>query len=374
MNALLIVGPSGRAAAFSALRAELSPWCLDQFADRDLARIAVVQRLAGTFPETLLAAFQTLPLPAQTPWLYTGGLENHPRILRRLQQLRPQLWGNDAVRVRRVRDRHWLAQRCREVGLEMPPEGSWPPGPGRWLVKPVSSAGGRGIRPWSDTEPSERPAGWYVQRWCAGVPVGVIFVGLAERTVFLGATRQLVGLPYLGGSPFAYQGSVGPLTLPAPVQAALEALASKLDLRGLFGIDGLLDGERFWVLEVNPRYSASVEVLEYAGSFAALAWHQSAWETANVPLRLPDPRRIVAKAIVYAKRGVVFPATGPWDAALIQPATSLRTFADIPAEGEPIPAGAPICTLFATAASSEAALAQIEQSVEQMEKSIHADR
>jgi predicted ATP-grasp superfamily ATP-dependent carboligase len=366
MTRVVIVGPSVRAAAFSAVRAGFTPWCLDQFADRDLARIASVQRLAGAFPEAIEAAFQTLPLPAQTPWLYTGGLENHPRILRRLQQLRPQLWGNDAVRVRRVRDRHWLAERCREVGLEMPPEGSWPPGPGRWLVKPVSSAGGRGIRPWSDTEPSKLPAGWYVQRWCEGVPVGVIFVGRAEQTVFLGATRQLVGLPYLGGGPYAYQGSVGPLRLPASVQQALTELARQLDLRGLFGIDGLLDGERFWVLEVNPRYTASVEVLEYAGSFVALAWHRSAWETATAPLRLPDLNCIVAKAIVYAKRDLVFPAAGPWDVALRQPVTSLPTFADIPAGGEPISAGAPICTLFATAASSDAALAQMEQRVKEL--------
>jgi hypothetical protein len=40
----------------------------------------------------------------------------------------------------------------------------------------------------------------------------------------------------------------------------------------LFGIDGILDGERFWPVEVDPRYSASVKVLEYASGLKAMLW------------------------------------------------------------------------------------------------------
>jgi predicted ATP-grasp superfamily ATP-dependent carboligase len=364
MISLLLVGPSVRAAAFSALRAGLSPGCLDCFADRDLARHAPAQRLDGPFPEALLPAFATLPLPAETPWMFTGGLENYPDLLDALQRLRPNLWGNDAKRVRRVRDRAWLRTECQEVGLPMPSEGTWPPGPGRWLVKPMRSGGGRGIRPWSDTEPSKRPAGWYVQQWREGLPVGVIFAGLPERTVFLGATRQLVGLDWPGGAAFAYQGSVGPIVLPATVRESLTHLATRLDLRGLFGIDGLLDGEQFHVLEVNPRYSASVEVLEHAGDFAAQAWHRAAFDSHAPNLATPaTPQRVIAKVIVYAKRAWTFPPSGPWDEALNLPVTALAPFADVPAPGEAIPAGAPLCTLLTEGTTVDSALETVHQRV-----------
>lgn len=366
MNHLLIVGPSVRAAAFSALRAGLAPWCLDCFADRDLLAHAPTQRLVGPFPEALLPAFAALPLPTDTPWMITGGLENHPDLLAELQRLRPNFWGNDAARVRRVRNRAWLEAACRAVGLRMPTEGTWPPGPGRWLVKPERSAGGRGIRLWSDAEPAERPSGQYVQAWQPGQPVGMIFAGLPERTVFLGATRQIVGLDWLGGTPFAYQGSVGPIVLPETVRERLVMLATRLDLLGLFGIDGVLDGTNFHVLEVNPRYSASIEVLEHASDFAAQAWHRAAFTSDGFHPHMPTPRRIVAKAIVYAKRTGTWPANGPWDEAIPLPVTALAPFADVPMPGETIPVGTPLCTLLAQGPSIESVLEIIDQRTKEL--------
>ena len=41
------------------------------------------------------------------------------------------------------------------------------------------------------------------------------------------------------------------------------ALADVFDLCGLFGVDGVVRGNRFWPVEINPRYTASMEVLEY---------------------------------------------------------------------------------------------------------------
>ena len=46
-------------------------------------------------------------------------------------------------------------------------------------------------------------------------------------------------------------------------------LAQAFRLVGLFGVDGVLDAERFWPVEVNPRYTASVEVLEGATGLPA---------------------------------------------------------------------------------------------------------
>ena len=52
---LLIFGASVRAAAFSALRAGLQPWCADLFADADLrARCPTIQVPPGLYPQGFL--------------------------------------------------------------------------------------------------------------------------------------------------------------------------------------------------------------------------------------------------------------------------------------------------------------------------------
>src|SRR5215813_1264313 len=90
---LLIFGASARAAAFSALRAGLRPWCADLFADTDLRACCPALALdPGSYPQGFVQAARQGP---PGPWLYTGGLENRPDLVRRLARQRP-LWGNDA--------------------------------------------------------------------------------------------------------------------------------------------------------------------------------------------------------------------------------------------------------------------------------------
>src|SRR5579871_5970020 len=99
-DAVLIVGVSARAAAFSALRAGLNPWCVDLFGDADLqARSPGVVVPAAEYPTGLLAAARQAP---PGPWLYTGGLENRPTLVGQLAAERP-LWGNDVATLSRVR-------------------------------------------------------------------------------------------------------------------------------------------------------------------------------------------------------------------------------------------------------------------------------
>src|SRR5919206_4940372 len=87
---LLIFGASTRAAAFSALRAGLRPWCADLFADADLQARRPAMRLPGKYPDGFLDLVAT-ELPG--PWLYTGGLENHPPLVGRMERRRAP-WGH----------------------------------------------------------------------------------------------------------------------------------------------------------------------------------------------------------------------------------------------------------------------------------------
>src|SRR5262245_17629946 len=151
---LLIVGASARAAAFSALRAGLRPWCADLFADEDLRARCIVERVdAVGYPNNLLEAARQAP---PGPWMYTGALENHPKLVRRLRRRGP-LWGNVYYWLQEVRQPWVVAVRLGRVGVPCPAvlgtSERLPPRT-RWLRKPLTGAGGRGIAFW-EGQPQE---------------------------------------------------------------------------------------------------------------------------------------------------------------------------------------------------------------------------
>src|SRR5207245_11806307 len=113
---VLLIGASVRAAAGSALRAGLRPWCVDLFADADLQAACPARRLPGKYPHGFIAAAAAAPA---APWLYTGGLENWPGLIGRLAGQR-LLWGNGPDVLRAVRRPEKIAKLLAERGLPCP--------------------------------------------------------------------------------------------------------------------------------------------------------------------------------------------------------------------------------------------------------------
>jgi len=358
---LLIAGASARGAAFSALRAGLRPWCIDLFADADLrARCPAVAVDAAAFPSTLLAAVAQAP---PGPWMYTGALENHPELVDAISDTR-RLWGNDARTLSLARSPQNLAAIFHRAGIPFPAvnnevasrEGS------SVLVKPLKGGGGRGIR-FARGGLEHGPAS-YLQEFMEGDAIAAAYIGDGTTAALLGVTRMLVGQPWLHAAPFAYCGSVGPLRLEGFLQRRLEAIGQALSracgLQGLFGVDCILQGGIPWPVEVNPRYTASVEVLEYATGVHALALHRAVFAggAALPAFSLPNATDFVGKAILFARDTVRFQGDGPWAGALAQPVSfdTLRLFADIPPDGQEIKAGNPVLTFFARADSQSRCL------------------
>jgi uncharacterized protein len=334
---LIIIGASARAAAGSALRAGLRPWCVDLFGDADLLAMCPARRLEGKYPQAFEAAIAS---EVRGPWMYTGGLEHHPRLVDRMVRVRP-LWGNHGDVLRRARDPVRLTAAAREAGLPAPALGG---GEGRWLVKPRRGAGGNGIRLWEGM-PISRSC--YLQQFIDGDAASVVFAGRE----MVGMTRQLVGEAWLAAPPFRYCGSVGPVEPMKNVAALGEVLADRLGLRGLYGVDGIVREGEFWPVELNPRYTASVEVLERATGVRALALYSAILGGGSLVLPHFAPgfgaegNGIVGKAILYARKGVTFPPDGPWSHAP-------NDFADLPHPYSVIDSGHPILTLFASDADA----------------------
>lgn len=350
---LLVVGASARAAAHSALRAGLLPAAIDLFTDRDLAELAPCARIAReTYPDALPELAGDMP---DGPWIYTGAMENHPETVRALAADRP-LWGNPADVLRAVRDPARLHESLRRAGLPSPEvrlrrEGL--PRDASWLAKPIASSAGHGIVPLSPAAALPRTP-CYFQARVEGEPLAAIFLGAGSGARLLGVTRQFLGRP---GAPYAYVGSLGPWPIPSAARATLvrigDFLARDFDLMGLFGVDFVLRGTVPWPVEVNPRYTASVEVLERATGASFLAMHAAVFDRGRTVEVNPGHRgagvSFVAKSILFADHDFEFPPGVALRGR--ERATGGTSVADIPSAGTPIGAGEPVLTVFARGGS-----------------------
>ena len=322
-----VVGASARAAVHSLARAGLRAWAVDQFNDRDLTRVASCTRCPfDSYPDAIPELAQRFP---PGPVLYTGGLENHPHVVARLAERRA-LWGNAPAALARARDPYILFPALAAHGFATPrlaPRGDPCPRDGRWLCKPLRSGGGTGIRFALPGEPASPQH--IFQAWIDGTPMSALYSG---ETV-LGVTEQLIGEPWLHAQPFAYCGTIGPL--PAP-----ELPTFPFALRGVWGLDFVLRDEVVYPVEVNPRYTAAVEVTEHASGRVGP----------------------IGKAIYYAPRAFTFPVAGPWDADLAGDFDPWRLpgFADIPEAGSAIHAGWPVLTFFATGSTPAEVRARLQ--------------
>jgi predicted ATP-grasp superfamily ATP-dependent carboligase len=347
---LIILGASVRAAAFSAIRAGFEPYAIDCYADRDLAAVGPAIKIER-YPHDFEAALSAAP-PA--PWIYTGGLENYPRLIERLAALRP-LWGNAGAGLRNVRRPSQLAAAAREAGLTFPRMQSTvqtQERPARWLVKRRRSSGGLGVRFAMENERFTLSRGSYFQEYIEGQAASAVYVAASGRAVLLGATSQLLGRDVeMRDRPFLYAGSIGPLTLNEDETARLQSLgsllATKFRLLGLFGIDFLRAENRLWLIEVNPRYTASIEVLERATTSSFLAIHAAACEHSDLPDQpLLTTTRFCGKQVVYAsKNSTISHAFDQLVTQLNRPGQP-PLIADLPHLGDPLTAGQPVATVF----------------------------
>lgn len=370
---VLILGASTRAAAFSAIRSGTKAVCADLFADEDLRAVAEVLRV-DDYPNGLAEVARRR---RGTPWIYTGALENFPDLVAEISKDCPLL-GNPAEVIRQVRDPQVLIRTLRLSEVRYPEVRSHltPPVPdGRWMIKPRCSAGGLGVEVWNEATARARIPGPddLFQRRIEGRVYGATYLAGLDRTLLLGVCEQLDERKSARPGPFVYNGSIGPMRLSSGVTSCIERcgerLATLFGLRGLFGCDYIVDEEQVWLIEVNPRYTASVEILEYAHKFPVFSWHNTVCRqffavADKSPVghssifreiarrigesRVRKPSRIVGKRIVYAERDLVM--SGRLPQAFVHAHTVadalIPEYADVPAQNMRIPAGFPICSVL----------------------------
>jgi hypothetical protein len=361
---ILLVSVSARMLAELAVREGHDVVALDHFGDLDLQAlcpsVSILRDLGGSGKmENLVEAAERIPAERV---VYGAGLENRPDLVARLAAGRTLL-GCAPETLRRVRDPALLGASLRAAGFTYPrtfpaADAAQADRARRWLRKPLRGGGGRGVRDWRGGRLTDGVV--VVQERIAGLACSAVAVADGRSAALLGVSEQLTGRRSLGARGYAWCGNLVPPRLPVGERRALTAdllaicahLAAAFGLRGVFGVDAIWDGVRAWVVEVNPRPTASLETIDAAHGVRSFAAHLEAC-AGRLPAA-PAPADAVGaagKVVLRATERLRIPDTRDWAA---------RGIRDVPHPGEAIASGHAVCTLVATGRTPEAVLADLE--------------
>ena len=373
---VLIVGVSTRAAAESAALAGFAVTAIDAFVDLDQHPSVRALSPPGNF--SAHAAARAASDIESDAVVYLAGFENHPRAVTSLAAGRG-LWGNTPRVLGRVRDPMVVAESFRRQGHAVPALGKQAGagvGQRSWLVKPQAAGGGHGVRPWHQGQPL--PPRSYLQERVEGTPGSVVFVAAGRRAVTLGVFRQLIGEQVFGADGYRYCGNIlqtkdsqhGDDVFIDKACELSTAAAEEFDLIGVNGIDFVDRGGFLYPVEVNPRWCASMELVERAYGLSVFETHRAACTGGSLPefdltRARHQPGGAVGKAIVFATADLTVGDTRAWleEAVREGKAPSIR---DIPRPGERIRAGRPVCTVFATGGDDKACHQALRQRARQV--------
>ena len=384
---ILIIGASARHLAQSAKTAGLSPLAIDLFGDWDLGQIAKCQRVES------LSKLDIEQLPPQfesvKQFMICGGMETRGEVVAKLAS-KFSFLGPQPIQLSRTQDPFLLNDVCLANSIAFPAvrkfddtveltqmDCEWP----KWLSKPLLGSGGHSISLWNE---NTVPENHFLQERINGISYSALFVSNHSGAKLLGITRQLVGQP-LASKPFAYCGSVGPIQLHSTTEQNIaragDCVAEAFKLTGCFGIDFIVDEDALpWLIEINPRITASAEVLELAGcikSIVGLQIHSCSGSSVDLSA---TARAVVGKAIVYSDLDRTLQINDSLfeflksnslqrDNFLNSAATQISV-ADIPRIGTKIQPGHPIVSIFVTGETVDATIVRLIEAVQQTRETI----
>jgi predicted ATP-grasp superfamily ATP-dependent carboligase len=220
---------------------------------------------------------------------------------------------------------------------------------------------------------------YVLQERIAGTPGSVVFAAGGGRAAAIAITRQLIGERAFSAPPFRYCGNIlapaddpqwgdeTPLWREAADIAAIAARA--FGLAGVNGIDFIVRRGRPVPIEINPRFTAAMELAERRDGISIFGAHVAGCTKTlggYAPLRAP-PRGggAAGKAIVFARHAfTVGAAASAW--------VRNPDVRDVPRPGSRIPAGAPICSIFADAPTAAACRAQLVRRAQRIYETVSA--
>ena len=342
----------------SAVQAGFKVSAIDGFADSQTQAMASLTEVApfdndGFKAAALLAIIDTLDTSRYIGFVYGSGFEAQPALLAEVAKRIPLL-GNLPTTLASVKSPQVFFSAFAQLGVAHPQ--TWTHGdaslPLDGLVKAVGASGGNHVQPYSNGKVMLDKQ-HYAQQKLHGLPVSVLFLAYAQQVALVGFNELM--LAPTEALPYRYGGVVSQIDLTESEQnqllKAAQQLTAEFSLLGLNSLDAVLQDGVAYVLEINPRLSASVGLYETVdGEMNLLAMHVAACKQAQayaLPSAVAVKSGSVAHAVIYSELPLSIPANFAWP-EWVQDCPS-------PQHSAQILAGQPICTVLASADKADAA-------------------
>ena len=398
---LLAIGMDVVSLATSARKAGYKVYAVDYFGDQDLKRVSheslsIIKQTPGVTcgqlstnfnPKTLLRlARELLKNNTIDATLLSTGLDDFPDVLFELNDMIPIL-GNHPHVIERIRDKMEFFQELKRLGIPHPEttmaedfeearkkakDIGYPV-----LVKPSRGFAGVGIRKaqnHQELKQAFRDASLIdekvlIQEYISGTPASVSLISSTNETITLTLNEQLIGLSEVDQEePFGYCGNVVPLVATRAVvdrcKSMAERITSHFGLVGSNGIDLVISKEGIpYVVEVNPRFQATLECVEQVLGINMVEAHVKACVQENLPA-------IAKKTAVFCTRIILFAP----QRSVVPDLSVFEEVRDIPLPGVIIEKGEPVCSIVVEGANHESSLRKAMTTAEQIRKLLQPQR
>lgn len=331
---ILIVASSGRMLAQAAKKAGLKPLVIDLFADLDTQCYTEAFKRVPTLAEKHLspAVDYFIEHYKVAHIIYGSGFEYYPESLRYLDG-RLRLLGNPADTFAKLHDKPVFFTSLDKLNIQYPEVSFCAPAcAGNWLVKPMYGQGGLGITHYRPGDLVDSAVYW--QKYQAGTQYSVLFLADGQEVQVIGFNTQWI-VNLSESREFIFSGIINSCALSEEQKEQitdwLKKLVQVFALKGLNSLDFIQTGDQIFVLEINPRPSASMQLYDAD----LLNRHIKACQG-----KLTDccPRTGYAGyQIVYAKRDLIIPDGFKWPEGCM----------DLPQSGVMCRTGQPICSIIA---------------------------
>lgn len=358
-NIVVIAAISSRPYVEAAVNSGFDVIAIDAFADQD------TQQLAKSFFQldvkddridggALLNLLLTIDQKNLIGFCYGSGFEMQPDLIDDISQIMPVL-GNTASVLRQCKDAKIFFKCCNKAGIPYPSVVfNEPNSKIGWLTKTSGGHGGMHIRQLANVEENgmNKDGLVYFQQFQKGESVSCLFFASAESFFIIGFNEQWVD----GNQsyPYRYGGAVSKASLSNLAKFRLtsyvKVLAKNLGLTGLNSCDAICNGDDVFILEINPRLSATIDLYKHI-ELMKLHIDVSQTQLCKDSIQYFDAIELsCAHQVVYAEDDLILKEELVWP----------EWVSDIPSN-KTIELGAPICTVRAQAETASLAKQMINE-------------
>jgi predicted ATP-grasp superfamily ATP-dependent carboligase len=332
---ILIVANSGRMLAQAAKIAGLRPLVIDVFADLDTRYYAEAFYPIPTLSKQHLAPAidYFIEQYAVAHVVYGSGFEYYPESLCYLDS-QLTIVGNTPATFIKLHNKPDFFSVLDQLDISHPETVfTAPADANNWLVKPMQGQGGVNITRYHKNDTPELSVYW--QKYQQGALHSVLFLADGQNLQIIGFNTQW-SINLSETEEFIFSGIINNSLLlnkqKLRVTGWLKKIVPVLMLKGLNSLDFIQTDNDSYVLEINPRISASMQlynadllIRHVKASQGELPWY-SFWQ-----------QGYTAYQIVYAQQDVIIPDEFKWP----------KGYMDLPEPGSLIRAGQPICSIIA---------------------------